>query len=58
MTSICIIREACNKLAIQTKVGLKLNPDNPSQKAMIHIKEKLRPSRKKREMNAKDNQGN
>ena len=36
-----LIREACFKLAVQTKVGLKLNPDSPNQKAMIRIKEKM-----------------
>ena len=49
-----LIREACFKLAIQTKVGLKLNPDNPNKKAMIRIKEKmLFPKDAKREINAK-----
>ena len=28
-------------MAIQTKVGLKLDPDNPNGKAMIRIKEKM-----------------
>ena len=28
-------------MAIQTKVGLKLNPDSPNKKAMIRIKEKM-----------------
>ena len=36
-----LIRETCFKLAIQTKVGLKLNPDKPNKKAMIRIKEKM-----------------
>ena len=36
-----LIREACFKHAIQTKVGLKLNPDSPNKKAMIRIKEKM-----------------
>ena len=50
-----LIREACFKLAIQTKVGLKLNPDNPNKKAMIRIKEKmLFPKDAKRKINAKE----
>lgn len=28
-------------MAIQTKIGLKLNPDNPNAKAIIRIKEKM-----------------
>ena len=36
-----LIRQACFKHAIQTKVGLKLNPDHPNKKAMIRIKEKM-----------------
>ena len=36
-----LIREACFKLAVQTKVGLKLSPDSPNKKAMIRIKEKM-----------------
>ena len=50
-----LIREACFKLAIQTKVGLKLSPNNPNQKAMIRIKEKmLFPKNAKRDKNAKE----
>ena len=50
-----LIREACFKLAIQTKVGLKLNPDNPNKKAMIRIKEKMLFGKQdKREKSAKE----
>ena len=35
------MREACLSLAIQTKVGLKLNPNSPNNKAVIRIKEKM-----------------
>ena len=36
-----LIRGTCFELAIQTKVGLKLYPDNPNPKASIRIKEKM-----------------
>jgi hypothetical protein len=36
-----LVREACMNLAIQNKIGLKINPENPSKKAMIRIKEKM-----------------
>lgn len=36
-----LIQETCFSLAIQTKVGLKLYPDKPSEKAIIRIKEKM-----------------
>ena len=50
-----LIREACFKLAIQAKTGLKLNPKNPNKKAMIRIKEKmLFPKDAKRKINAKE----
>ena len=50
-----LIREACSKLAIRTNVNLKLNPDNPNEKAMNRIKEKMLFGKKEvRKKNAKE----